>query len=65
VELAYRFATQKGYDRAGYKVRASKKNDEWQIFFRRSAFSKARPGDFFTVYVDDKSRSVRRLVEGK
>jgi hypothetical protein len=66
VGLATRFAQQQGYDASQYKIRASKPDEEWRIFFQRNGSPfKPRPGDFFTVYVDDKSRSARRLVHGK
>ncbi|WP_166298048.1 hypothetical protein [Bradyrhizobium sp. 2S1] len=64
VRLATLYARQQGYDPGQYEIRADRRDGEWLIFFR-SGLARPGPGDFFTVYVDDKSRSAQRLVPGK
>mgnify|MGYP001088363460 CR=1 FL=1 len=65
-ELASNFARQKGYDIIQYNIKTAKRGGQWRIFFhRKSGMHRPRPGDFFTVYVDDRSESIRRIVYGK
>lgn len=65
-KLAADYAREQGYDPAQYDVRAASKEGEWEIYFeRKSARVRPGPGDFFTVYVDDRSQSVERIVHGK
>lgn len=64
VEIASSFARQQGYDTAAYSVRAVRKGELWELHFR-SKDEKPRPGDFFTIQVEDKSGTVRRIVHGK
>ncbi len=65
VGVASTFARQKGYDTSQYNIRATKRAAQWDIYFQRKSEHKPRPGDFFTVYVDDQSRAVQRIVQGK
>lgn len=65
VELAIKFAEQKGYDTRQYNVTAKKTYNDWEIYFYRKMIYKPRPGDFFTVCIDDMSKSVRRIIKGK
>lgn len=66
VELASNFAQQRGYDISQYEITAEKIDDEWEVYFqRKSEVYKPRPGDFFTVCIDDKSKSIQQLFEGK
>jgi acetolactate synthase regulatory subunit len=64
VESASRYARQKGYDIKQYSARAIKKHGKWEVEFQ-STSSRPRPGDFFTVYVDDESGMAERIVYGK
>ncbi len=64
VELASNFAQQQGYNVSQYNIRPAKKDTQWEIYFQ-SKINKPRPGDFFTVYIDDKSRAVQRIIYGK
>lgn len=66
VELARDFAKKKGYDAELYDVRSKKEAGIWNIYFqRKSEGFKPNPGDFFTVYVDDLTKEVQRIVYGK
>jgi hypothetical protein len=65
VELASDFARREGYDIGRYNIEAAKKDVRWEIYFQRKSADKPRPGDFFTVYVDDGSSTVQRLIPGK
>ena len=62
-DVGGRFAQKEGYDINQYKTRTTKKGAEWRIDFLPKG-KKPRPGDFFSVYVNDQSKSVR-LVPGK
>lgn len=65
VEVASAFAKQKNQDVSQYTSKATKKGALWQVYFQRKSEYKPRPGDFFTVYVDDQSGSAKRIVYGK
>jgi hypothetical protein len=66
VEIASKFAEQQGYATEHYSVKAAQQGAEWQISFQRTrAMQKPSPGDFFTVYVDDCTGTVARIVYGK
>ena len=65
VELATDYARREGYDTGRYDVDAEKKDVRWEIHFRRKSEDKPRPGDFFTVHVEDESGAVQRIVPGK
>lgn len=65
IERAANSARREGYDTSRYDVEAEKKDARWEIHFRRKSEDKPRPGDFFTVHVDDESGSVRRILHGK
>lgn len=65
IELASSFARQEGYDTGRYRVEAERAEDRWEVNFRRKSEDKPRPGDFFTVHVDDESGSVQKMVHGK
>ncbi len=62
-DVAAKFARKEGYDTTQYKTQTSKKGAEWRIDFLPKG-KKPRPGDFFSAYIDDQSKSVR-LVRGK
>jgi len=65
-EIACDFARQKGRDAELYNVRSKKEAGRWNIHFQRKSVDfKPDPGDFFTVYVDDLTKEVQRLVYGK
>ncbi len=64
IEVASGFAAQQGYDVVEYDVKAVKKSGLWELHFRRKD-EKPRPGDFFTIEVDDKSGTARRIFHGK
>jgi hypothetical protein len=63
LEVAGKFAQREGYDINQYKIRTTKKGAEWRIDFLPKA-KKPRPGDFFSVYVNERSKSAR-LISGK
>ncbi|HEX6709752.1 MAG TPA: hypothetical protein VF068_05415 [Rubrobacter sp.] len=65
VEVAADYARREGYDTGRYDVEAEKQDVRWEIHFQRKGEDKPRPGDFFTVHVDDVSGSVQRIVHGK
>ena len=66
VKLASEHARQHGYDPAYYHVLAVRKNGKWEVHFERNGeLSKPRPGDFFTIYVDDRTKVVERMIHGK
>jgi hypothetical protein len=65
IQVASRFAGQQGYDSTQYHVRATKKDHQWEVYFQRRIEHKPSPGDFFTVYINDRSKSVQRMVVGK
>jgi hypothetical protein len=49
-----------------YHVLAVRKNGTWEVHFERNGeSSKPRPGDFFTIYVDDRTKLVERMIHGK
>lgn len=57
----------RGHDRdtKHYEASAELSGGEWRVDFRpHGADVKPRPGDFFTVYVDDESGDAR-MAEGK
>jgi hypothetical protein len=64
IELARNFAQGKGYDMSKYETHARKKGPVWKVDFY-SKEAKPRPGSYFSVYVDEKTKSVVRLVPGK
>jgi hypothetical protein len=62
IELASDFAEQKGYDISQYNLTAKREKREWIVRFQGKEL---RPGNFFTIYVDDKTKSVKQLFPGK
>jgi hypothetical protein len=64
IERARDFARGQGYDVARYDATAIGRGRDWQVDFR-SRDRKPRPGDFFSVYFNEQSPSVMRLVPGK
>jgi hypothetical protein len=65
IELASRFARERGRDVECYEATAEQDGGEWRVDFRPSGQNvKPQPGDFFTVYVDDASGKAR-MAEGK
>jgi hypothetical protein len=65
VRLATAFAEGQGQDVARYGTDAAKTDDEWTVRFRPMDEARPRPGDFFTVHVDDRTGSIVRMVHGK
>jgi hypothetical protein len=66
IELATEFARGRGRDTERYEAEAERGRGGWSVDFRpRGKDAKPRPGDFFTVYVDDKSGKVRGMDDGK
>lgn len=64
IELARSFARSQGRNSDRYNTAAVLEGKQWRVEFL-SRQEKPRPGDFFTVYIDDQSRRVERLVPGK
>ena len=66
VKLATHYVREQGYDPASYRIRASRQKGSWEVYFEYDpATGRPGPGDFFTVYLDDRSKSVERMVHGK
>lgn len=66
IELAARFARGRGRDVDCYEASAELDEGEWRVDFRPGGRdAKPGPGDFFSVYVEDASETVRGLAEGK
>lgn len=65
IEMASEVAEREGYDIQQYNVRIKRTSDGWEIHFSRKGGYKPSPGDFVTVYVDEQSESVERIVHGK
>ncbi|RYF30049.1 MAG: hypothetical protein EOO23_06035 [Comamonadaceae bacterium] len=64
-KLASDFALQQGYDVHQYSLRVTKRIGEWEVYFQRKSAAKPQPGDFFSIYVDERSKTVNRIVHGK
>lgn len=64
LELARSFARNEGRDPDRYHTKAVLEGKQWTVEFL-SRQEKPRPGDFFTVHIDDQSQRVERLVPGK
>jgi hypothetical protein len=62
IKIAREYSLRHGYDPEQYEATAERAKDEWHVFFRGKEL---RPGNFFSVFVDDGSKSVRELVPGK
>ena len=62
INLARDFASQQGYDVERYEPTANHSDGEWHVFFLGQDL---RPGNFFSVYVDEASATVRELIPGK
>lgn len=62
IKIACEYSLRHGYEPEQYEVTAELANDEWHVFFRGKEL---RPGNFFSVFVDDRSKNVRELVPGK
>ena len=58
------FALKQGRDPARYKTSVMLQGTLWKIDFFSNA-EKPAPGDFFSVYLDDRSGAVTRIVPGK
>ncbi len=65
VEMASEFAGREGYDIRQYNVQVKRTSTVWEIRFLRKNEAKPSPGDYFTIYVDERSKSVERIVHGK
>jgi uncharacterized iron-regulated membrane protein len=66
IELAAEFARARGRDAGLYAAEAERERGVWRVDFRPGGEdAKPSPGDFFTVYVDDKSGKVRGMEDGK
>jgi hypothetical protein len=64
VELACKYASQRGYDTTAYDTKTVRQPAGWEIYFQPKT-EKPRPGDFFSIYVSNLSGTVERLVPGK
>jgi hypothetical protein len=64
IELARDFARRQQYDVASYDTKATRRGADWQIDFYPTGRD-ARPGDFFSVYFNERTPSSMRLVPGK
>jgi hypothetical protein len=62
IEKARDYARRRGYDPAQYEATAENTGGEWHVFFRGKEL---RPGNFFSVFVNDESERVRELAPGK
>jgi len=62
IKTASEYSMRHGYDPAQYDASATCAEGEWHVFFRGKEL---RPGNFFSVFVDDGSQSVRELMPGK
>ncbi len=62
IKTAREYAIRNGYDVDQYEATAKFRDGEWHIFFRGKELL---PGNFFSVFVDDESESVRELAPGK
>jgi hypothetical protein len=62
IEIASNYAKQQGYDISQYDITAKHEKGEWVVHFKGK---KPVPGNFFTVYIDDKSKVVKQLFRGK
>ena len=58
------FAEGKGYDLSKYETLATKEGPVWKVEFYAKG-NKPGPGDFFSVYLDENTKSNLRLVPGK
>jgi hypothetical protein len=66
IASAVSFARENGYDPEMYDIHADTRDLRWVVHFRRkSDQTKPRPGDFFIVEVNIRSKSVERLIPGK
>jgi hypothetical protein len=65
VEAAIAFARQQGYPVDDYVAKAQKDGAEWRVNFTKAPPQRPGPGDFFTVYVDDRTMTASRIVPGK
>lgn len=64
IELACHFARQKGYDTEKYTISVEYMENVWQVNFYKKE-EKPGPGDFFTVGINDISKTVEYLFRGK
>ena len=62
IKIAREYASQHGYDVERYEPEASRSDDEWHVLFRGKELL---PGNFFSVYVNDATGTVRDLFPGK
>lgn len=65
ITAATKFAQDRGYDPQQYDVTANKQKLLWKLDFHMKTKTKPRPGDFFTIFVDDRSGAFLRIVYGK
>ena len=62
IEIASDYSKRHGYDPRQYNATTERVNNEWHVFFQGKEL---RPGNFFSVYIDDEERKVKELVPGK
>jgi hypothetical protein len=62
IETAREYAAQRHYDPDEYEASAECNAGQWHVFFRGK---EQRPGNFFSVFIDDESQTVTELVPGK
>jgi hypothetical protein len=63
IDVARDFARGRSYRTAAYDATATKQGAVWRVIFHPKE-PKPRPGDFFSVYIDETTSKVR-LVQGK
>jgi hypothetical protein len=62
VTLACNYAEREGYVVGRYDISLEREGSEWHVNFHGKP--KARPGDFFTVLIDDVAQKVKALIAG-
>ncbi len=62
IEIASDYSKQHGYDPRLYNAATERVGDVWHVYFQGKEL---RPGNFFSVYVDDVKMRVTELVPGK
>lgn len=62
IELAKRYAERNGYEPHAYEISAQRENSTWSVRFEGR---EKRPGNFLTVYIDDRTGELRDFFPGK
>jgi hypothetical protein len=64
IAAAQQKAQEHGYTVSEYRAHAVCEANTWTVDFSSNR-EKPRPGDFFTVFIDDRTGAVVRFVTGK